>query len=92
MSNGIINWFRFASPQTFYPLAGKLIPWFWALTAVFGVMMIFLPWAGLLALGWLVGASSLCFGLLLVVVVLYGRGGLLGALDGLRRGVGARAP
>ena len=37
MSNGIINWFRFASPQTFYPLAGKLIPWFWALTAVFGL-------------------------------------------------------
>jgi branched-chain amino acid transport system permease protein len=31
-------------------------------------------------------------GLLLVVVVLYGRGGLLGALDGLRRRVGARAP
>ena len=41
-----------------------------ALTAVFGVMMILLPWAGLLALGWLVGASSLCFGLLLVVVSL----------------------
>jgi len=32
--------------------------------------MILLPWAGLLALGWLVGASSLCFGLLLVVVSL----------------------
>jgi len=41
-----------------------------ALTAAFGVMMIFLPWAGLLALGWLVGASSLCFGVLLVVVAL----------------------
>ncbi len=37
MSNGIINWFRFSSPQTFYPLAGKMIPWFWALTAVFGL-------------------------------------------------------
>ncbi len=23
-----INWFRFSSPQTFFPLAGKLIPWF----------------------------------------------------------------
>ena len=32
-----INWFRYASPQTFYPLAGKLIPWFWALAAIFGV-------------------------------------------------------
>ena len=27
----LINWFRFASPQTFYPLAGRMIPWFaWA--------------------------------------------------------------
>jgi len=40
------------------------------LTAAFGVMMILLPWAGLLALPWLVGASSLCFGVLLVVVAL----------------------
>ena len=37
MSNRVINWFRYASPQTFYPLAGKLIPWFWALAAIFGV-------------------------------------------------------
>ncbi len=29
--------FHFASPQAFYPLAGRLIPWFWALTAVFGI-------------------------------------------------------
>jgi uncharacterized membrane protein HdeD (DUF308 family) len=38
------------------------------LTAAFGVMMVLLPWAGLLALGLLVGASSFCFGLLLLVV------------------------
>ena len=31
------NIYRFASPQAFYPLAGKLIPWFWALAAVFGI-------------------------------------------------------
>jgi uncharacterized membrane protein HdeD (DUF308 family) len=37
-------------------------------TAVFGVLMVLLPWAGLLALGVLVGAYSLCFGVLLVVV------------------------
>ena len=37
MSARVINWFKYASPQTFYPLAGKLIPWFWALAAVFGV-------------------------------------------------------
>src|ERR1700687_2741982 len=23
-----INWYRYASPVNFYPLAGKLIPWF----------------------------------------------------------------
>ena len=23
-----INWFRFASPASFYPLAGRLAPWF----------------------------------------------------------------
>ena len=23
-----INWFKYSSPPTFYPLAGKLIPWF----------------------------------------------------------------
>ena len=40
------------------------------LTAAFGVMMVLLPWAGLLALVWLVGASSLCFGVLLVAVAL----------------------
>ena len=37
MSNRLINWFRYASPQTFYPLAGKLIPWFWTLAVIFGV-------------------------------------------------------
>lgn len=41
-----------------------------ALTAAFGVMMILLPWAGLLALSVLLGASALCFGVLLVVVAL----------------------
>jgi uncharacterized membrane protein HdeD (DUF308 family) len=38
------------------------------LTAAFGVMMVLLPWAGLMALGLLVGAMSLCFGVLLLVV------------------------
>ena len=37
MSHRVINWFRYASPQTFYPLAGKLIPWIWTLAAIFGV-------------------------------------------------------
>jgi heme exporter protein C len=31
------NWFRFASPVTFYPLARKMIPWFAAMAAVLAV-------------------------------------------------------
>ena len=37
MSNKHINWFKFASPQAFYPLAGRMIPWFWALATLFGI-------------------------------------------------------
>ena len=37
MNNRLINWFKYASPQSFYPVAGKMIPWFWALAAIFGV-------------------------------------------------------
>ncbi len=33
----LINWFKFASPQSFYPIAGKLIPWFTALAVIFAV-------------------------------------------------------
>ena len=38
MTNRVINWFRYASPQTFYPLAGKLIPCFWTLAGIFAVV------------------------------------------------------
>ena len=31
-----IHWFHYASPQTFYPLAGRLIPWFAALAVLLG--------------------------------------------------------
>jgi heme exporter protein C len=31
------RWFRFAAPQTFYPLAGRMIVWFAAAAAVLGV-------------------------------------------------------
>ena len=34
MSSRLINWFKFSSPATFYPLAGRLIPWFWAIALV----------------------------------------------------------
>ena len=44
------NIYRFASPQAFYPLAGRMIPWFWALAALFGI-------AGL-AVGFLVAPAD----------------------------------
>ncbi len=28
MSKRKINWYKYASPANFYPLAGKMIPWF----------------------------------------------------------------
>jgi heme exporter protein C len=37
VSNRLINWFRFSSPQTFYPLAGKMLPWFIVLAIAFGI-------------------------------------------------------
>ena len=32
-----LNWFRLASPSTFYPVAGRLIPFFWILSIAFGL-------------------------------------------------------
>lgn len=34
MSIDRVNWFRWASPQAFYPLAGRLIPWFSAVALI----------------------------------------------------------
>ena len=34
MTNGLIHWFKYASPQSFYPLAGRMIPWFAGLAAI----------------------------------------------------------
>jgi len=42
MNNRLINWFKFASPQSFYPLAGKMIPWFWGLAAIFFVIGLYI--------------------------------------------------
>ena len=36
-NNQVVHWFRFSSPSTFYHLAGKLIPIFWALSILFGL-------------------------------------------------------
>ena len=32
-----INWFKYSSPPAFYPLAGRLAPWFFIAAALFGV-------------------------------------------------------
>lgn len=37
MSNRMIQWFKYGSPQSFYPLAGKMVPWFVVLAVLFGV-------------------------------------------------------
>ena len=36
-----INWFKYASPATFYPLAGKLAPWFFVAAALFAAAGIY---------------------------------------------------
>lgn len=38
----MINWFKYSAPSTFYPLAGKLIPVFWTLTAILGVVGLYI--------------------------------------------------
>ena len=42
MSKQQKKWFKYASPQAFYPLAGRLIPLFWVLTALFGAIGLWL--------------------------------------------------
>jgi heme exporter protein C len=32
-----IHWFRFAAPQQFYPLAGRVLPWLWAAAVLLGL-------------------------------------------------------
>src|SRR6266536_3658030 len=37
-----LNWFRYASPATFYPVAGKMIPWFAAIAAVLAAIGVYI--------------------------------------------------
>ena len=37
MQSRQINWFKYSSPQTFYPLAGRMARWFFALAVLFAV-------------------------------------------------------
>jgi heme exporter protein C len=42
MSRRLVNWFKFSSPQTFYPLAGKMVPWFAAAAAVLAAVGLYI--------------------------------------------------
>ena len=37
-----MNWFRYSSPQAFYPLAGKLVPWFMFLAVILAVIGLYI--------------------------------------------------
>ena len=41
-STAKINWFYYAAPQRFYPLAGKLMPWFAAIGVLLTVYGLYL--------------------------------------------------
>ena len=42
MSSAAINWFRFASPASFFPLAARLVPWFAVPAAVLAAVGLYL--------------------------------------------------
>ena len=42
MSSNRINWFKYSSPATFYPLAGKLVPWFTAIAVILVVVGLYM--------------------------------------------------
>ena len=42
MSKSGINWYKYAAPVNFYPLAGKMLPWFAGLAAVLFVIGLYL--------------------------------------------------
>ena len=37
-----INWFKYAAPATFYPLAGRMAPWFYAIAVLLGVVGLYI--------------------------------------------------
>ena len=42
MQSSEVNWFQYASPQRFYPLAGRLIPWFATAGVLLGAIGLYL--------------------------------------------------
>ena len=41
-ASGGINWWKYAAPNTFYPLAGRMIPWFAAAAAALCVIGLYI--------------------------------------------------
>jgi heme exporter protein C len=37
-----MNWFKYSSPQTFYPLAGKMVPWFMGVAVVLALIGLYI--------------------------------------------------
>ncbi|MDP2962982.1 MAG: heme ABC transporter permease, partial [Sulfurimicrobium sp.] len=37
-----VNWYKYSSPATFYGLAGRAIPWFYAAAAVLSVVGLYI--------------------------------------------------
>ena len=48
-----IRWYKYAAPQTFFPIAGKLIPWFAVLALILGVIGLYVGFVLAPFLGWL---------------------------------------
>ncbi len=44
-ASSLIRWTTFAAPSRFYALAGRLIPWFWAIALVLGVAGLYFGFA-----------------------------------------------
>lgn len=42
MTSSDTHWFRFAAPSNFYPLAGRMLPWFATLAVLLGVLGLYL--------------------------------------------------
>ena len=42
MQSSEVNWFQYAAPQRFYPLAGRMIPWFAAAAVLLGAVGLYL--------------------------------------------------
>jgi len=46
MQSKLINWFKFSSPATFYPLAGRIYPWAVAITVVLMIVGLYMSFFG----------------------------------------------